>query len=116
MGLGMMGAARDEGERLFQALVEEGRAWEQERRDQASQRDVKEAGSEPAGAVSDQPSVDERLARRLRDGIDSTLDRVGIPTSGEIRSLKEQIDEITLQVDRIAQEMKKRQRPTEREE
>lgn len=110
-GLGVAATASDEGTRLFREFVDAGVAWEQERRQARP-----DASSDDTPAAKKSPSLEDELAQRVEAGIDQVLDQVGMPTRDTLKSLRSDIDELTLKVDRIRREVEQRRsRPSDEE-
>jgi poly(hydroxyalkanoate) granule-associated protein len=97
-GLGAISMAEETGTNVFNALVEEGKSWEQARRERTEAatkqlRRIASEGAETAGAIEE----------RVRDEIDGALERVGVPNRDDIDDLRGQVDDLGKKVDRLAE-------------
>jgi poly(hydroxyalkanoate) granule-associated protein len=97
-GLGAISMAEETGTNVFNALVEEGKSWEQARRERTEAatkqlRRIASEGAETAGAIEE----------RVRDEIDGALERVGVPNRDDIDDLRGQVDDLGRKVDRLAE-------------
>ena len=96
-GLGVVSVAEDAGSKVFGALVEEGKSWEQaqrERRAQTAER-VEELTEEGARAV-------EVVEERVRSEVNEALHRIGVPHRDDIDELRDQIDTLADRMDQLA--------------
>jgi poly(hydroxyalkanoate) granule-associated protein len=96
-GLGALSVAEDAGTKVFNALVEEGKSWEQQRRQrtQKTARQVERITEEGAQAV-------ESIEQRVRDEVDGVLQRIGVPRRDDIEELRDQVDALSEKMDRLA--------------
>jgi poly(hydroxyalkanoate) granule-associated protein len=90
--------AEETGTNVFNALVEEGKSWEQARRERTEAatkqlRRIASEGAETAGAIEE----------RVRDEIDGALERVGVPNRDDMDDLRGQVDDLGKKVDRLAE-------------
>jgi len=97
-GLGAISMAEETGTNAFNALVEEGKSWEQARRERTEAatkqlRRIANEGAETAGAIED----------RVRNEIDGALERVGVPSRDDMDDLRGQVDDLARKVDRLAE-------------
>jgi poly(hydroxyalkanoate) granule-associated protein len=106
-GLGALRVAEEEGSKLFRNLVEKGEELQERSKDQLSGvRDTvrkaagraREEAGEAWGKVGS--TVDEQVSEALR--------RLGVPTRDEIAGLSRQVEQLTLAVERLRQQEKKR--------
>ncbi len=95
-GLGVLGAVQDAGTQVFDALVEEGRSWEQARRErtEAMARRVRRATDE-ADAIR---ASDERVQADVND----ILRRMGVPSCDDVAELRERVDALGARIEALA--------------
>jgi len=96
-GLGVVSVAGDAGSKVFDALVEEGKSWEQaqrERREQTAKR-VEELTDEGTQAV-------EAVEARVREEVNEALHRIGVPHRDDIDELRNQVDTLAERMDQLA--------------
>lgn len=105
-GLGTLSVVEEEGEKLFGVLVEEGKRWEQQRRDEAAAV-LRAAQDAPKAA---RKTLDEQVVRRVQERTDAALERAGLPTKEALDRLKQQVDELMLTTDQLHAKLEKRQR------
>lgn len=105
-GLGVLSVAQETGAQVFDALVEEGKSWEQERRKQTETRarQVQTLADEGAQAV-------EAIEERVRDEVDGALRRVGVPRRRDLDDLRGRVNALAEKLDRLAKAVEKKQRP-----
>lgn len=116
-GLGAFARARSEGPKLFEALVEEGSAVQDQTRD-ATQQAFKDAMSQMRGAADKRLATIRGKANDTWDSMEKifqsrvhkALQQLGMPTSQEIRALTRKVDELTHGVEALS----KRERRTSR--
>ena len=96
-GLGALSVAEEVSTEVFDALVEEGKSWEQARRERPPRtvERVEQMTEESVRAV-------EALEKRVRDEVHATLRRLGVPRRREVDALHEQIDALSETLDRLA--------------
>ncbi len=96
-GLGVISVAEDASAKVFNALVEEGKSWEQaqrERRKETAER-VEELTKEGTQAV-------EAVEERVRTEVNEALHRIGVPHRDDIDELRDQIDSLADRMDQLA--------------
>jgi poly(hydroxyalkanoate) granule-associated protein len=96
-GLGALSVAEEAGTQVFNALVEEGKSWEQERREQTQKtaRQVERITEEGSRAV-------EAVEERVRDEVNDALRRIGVPHRDDVDDLRTQVDALSEKLDRLA--------------
>lgn len=97
-GLGAFATARKERNKVFEALVKEGRGIQQRTREMAEGRIDEVSGkvSEVTGIVGKQASDSwDRLEQVFEDRVSRALARLGVPTSKDIKALARRVDELT---------------------
>lgn len=96
-GLGALSVAEEAGTQVFDALIEEGKSWEQERRKQTEKtatqvQQLREDGANAVEAVED----------RVRDEVNDVLQRIGVPHRDDIDELRTQVNDLADKMDRLA--------------
>lgn len=96
-GLGAVSLAEDAGTRAFNALVEEGKSWEQTRREQTATaaRRLQSLRDESTQAV-------DAVEERVRTEIDDVLKRVGVPSRDDMDALRSEVNDLAQKLDEIA--------------
>jgi poly(hydroxyalkanoate) granule-associated protein len=98
-GLGLVAAAREVGVEVFDALVEEGKSWEQARRERRE-----ETAHQVQQMVGESDAV-EAVEDRMRDEVNEALRRVGVPHRDEVDALRTQIDALGEKIERLQDTM-----------
>lgn len=88
-GLGALAVAEEEGAKMFENLVERGRAWEGR-----SKERMEEARSRMKHTVDD---VEDRIDER----VSAALKRFGVPSREEIRDLTRRVEELNAKIERM---------------
>lgn len=88
-GLGALAAAGEEGEKLFNRLVERGEEWEGK-----GKVKVEETKSRVESAWGD-------VERTLDEKITGVLHRMGVPTRDEIRALTRRVEELNAKISKL---------------
>ena len=93
-GLGAFSLAGEEGSKLFQQLVEKGSELEQANKDRITQ-----LGEKFEGLKGDAKSAMQKLStpveNSLNTAINTTIQKLGIPTREEIVTLTKRVEELT---------------------
>lgn len=97
-GLGVLSVAEEAGTKIFKALVEEGKSWEQARRER-SQRTAKRVEALSKNGVQAVEAVEDRV----RNGVNETLHRLGVPHRDDLDDLRDQIDALADRIDHLAE-------------
>lgn len=92
-GLGALVVAEEEGSKMFQTLVEKGKDWEDQRKEQAEAK-----WSEGRSRVGQK--IDD-LEQELEDRITHAMHRFGVPSRNEIRDLSDRVEELTEKIDAL---------------
>ena len=95
-GLGVVGAAQDAGTQVFDALVEEGRSWEQARRERT------EATARRVQRMTDEPKVVQAVEERVQTDVNDILRRVGVPSRDDLEELRERVDALGARIEALA--------------
>lgn len=96
-GLGAFAVARDAGSQVFDALVAEGKSWEQARRERT------EARAQEVQRLTDEEATVEAIEDRMRAEVNDVLQRVGVPNRDEVDDLRAQIDALSERVAQLRQ-------------
>jgi poly(hydroxyalkanoate) granule-associated protein len=96
-GLGAMAAAEEEGTKLFNSLIEKGKSYESEGREQLEE--VAKTATEQQQALS------ERVQSTIAETVEVALERFGVPTQSEVKKLSQQVDRLTTKVEQLTQAM-----------
>lgn len=96
-GLGALSVAEEAGTQVFNALVEEGKSWEQERRKKTQQtaKQVQSITEEGAQAV-------EAVEQRVRTEVNDALKQIGVPRRDDVQELRDQVDALSKKMDALA--------------
>lgn len=104
-GLGALSVVEDQGTKLFRALVQEGKDWEQTRRAE-TEKALKEAERQREQAVDTaQEALDDQVVRRVRQGVDAALERAGVPTRAAMDDLRQQVDDLAVKAEQLAAQL-----------
>lgn len=96
-GLGAFAVARDAGAQVFDALVAEGKSWEQARRERT------EARAQEVQRLTDEEATVEAIEDRVREEVNDVLQRIGVPHRDEVDDLRAQIDALSERIAQIRQ-------------
>jgi len=96
-GLGALSVAEEAGTQVFDALVEEGKSWEQERRKttERTAQQVQSITEEGTQAV-------EAVEQRVRDEVNDALKQIGVPHRDDVQELRDQVDALAEKMDALA--------------
>lgn len=111
-GLGAIAVVEEQGTKLFESLVEEGKAWEQERREEAvrAYKEMEDRVKEQAEMSTEtDASMEAQIAKRVRDGVDAALERAGMPSQRALDELRDQVDALAAKADRLAQSLEEQE-------
>jgi len=111
-GLGALATVEQEGSKLFNRLVDRGKEFETERREELE--DVRDEVSEKAREQRDEAlaqleEAGEETQSRLFDTVNSALERFGVPTRSEVDRLSERVERLSEQVDDLSQALSDRE-------
>ena len=97
-GLGALSVAEEAGTQVFDALVEEGKSWEQARRERTRET------AERVEAITEEGTwAVEAVEARVRDEVHDALRRIGVPHRDDVDELRDQIDALSRKLDRLAE-------------
>ena len=95
-GLGALAAAEEEGTKIFNTLVEKGEKYESRGKEELGK--VKE---KVEGALGKAESSWDKLGDSFDQKVADTVKKLGVPTSDEITTLTQQVEELTRKVDQL---------------
>ena len=95
-GLGALAAAEEEGAKVFNTLVERGEKYESRGKEELAK--VKE---KVEGAFGKAEGSWEKLGDSFDDKVAGVIQKLGVPTSDEITTLTQKVEELTKQVDQL---------------
>ncbi len=105
-GLGALSRLEDEGDKVFQTLIERGKEYEDKRREQIEQT-TEDLRNQQASFTED---VTERLddatqsvEKAVTDTLSGTLGRLGVPTQDEVRGLSRRVGQLSEKLDALSQ-------------
>lgn len=100
-GLGALATVEEEGNKLYNRLVERGKEFEEERRKELkeAEEEVREKGDE---ALTQLEEASEETQSLLLDTVNSALERFGVPTRSEVDRLSEKVETLSKQVDELS--------------
>jgi len=101
-GLGAVAAARDTGTQVFDALVEEGKSWEQ------AERRRREETARRVRKMTDDRDAVRATEERIQREVSRVLQRVGVPSRDEVEALREDIEELADRVGQLARTVEDR--------
>lgn len=101
-GLGVLSVAGEAGAQVFNALVEEGRSWEQKQRERTEftarqMQNLREEGSRTVEAM-------EELAQ---EELDDLLKRMGVPRRSDLDELKSEVDDLIRKVEQMSRSIER---------
>lgn len=101
-GLGALATVEEEGSKLFGRLVDRGKNFEEERREQLDEVREK-AEKQRDEALAQLEEAGEETQSALFDTVNSALERFGVPTQSEVDRLTEKVETLSNQVDELSQ-------------
>jgi poly(hydroxyalkanoate) granule-associated protein len=96
-GLGAFAKTQEEGVKVFDALVKEGRAVEARTR-KLAQSKVDEVTATVGRATKTATATWDKLEQVFEDRVARALQRLGVPTNKDIQSLAKRVEELTQSV------------------
>ena len=103
-GLGAFGKAQEEGVKVFDALVKEGKTLESRTRRfaEAGVGAVKNPFARAAGHASAKATATwDKLEQVFEDRVARALNKLGVPTNRDIQSLAKRVEELTASVQKL---------------
>jgi len=96
-GLGLVAAARDSGTQVFEALVEEGKSWEQARRERTRTR------SQQVQQLAEETEAVDVVEERMREEVGALLQQAGLPRRDDLEALRDRVDALSQKIEHLAQ-------------
>ena len=96
-GLGLVAAARDAGTQVFEALVEEGKSWEQARRERTRTR------SQQVQQLAEETEAVDVVEERVREEVGALLQQAGLPRRDDLEALRDRVDALSQKIEHLAQ-------------
>lgn len=100
-GLGALATVEEEGTKLFGRLVDRGKNFEEERREELDEVREK-AQKQRDEALAQLEEASEETQSVLLDTVNSALERFGVPTQSEVDRLTEKVETLSNQVDELS--------------
>jgi poly(hydroxyalkanoate) granule-associated protein len=105
-GLGALSRLEEEGDKVFQTLIERGKDYEDKRREQIEQttedlRDQQQSFTEDVTERLD--NATKSVEKAVSDTLSGTLGRLGVPTQDEVRGLSRRVGELSEKLDALSQ-------------
>lgn len=100
-GLGAFATVEEEGNKLFNNLVDRGERLEQRGRDQID-RTAREVGEQQKKAVEQVEGTYSRFESVVTGVVKNVLERFDVPTRAEVRSLSLKVDDLSKKIDGLA--------------
>jgi poly(hydroxyalkanoate) granule-associated protein len=103
-GLGAFGKAQEEGAKVFDALVKEGKTLESRTRKfaEAGVGAVKSPFAKAAGHASAKATATwDKLEQVFEDRVARALHKLGVPTNRDIQNLAKRVEELTASVQKL---------------
>lgn len=94
-GLGLLDVAQSAGAQVFDALVEEGKSWEQAQRERREQR------ARQVRRATQEPDAMQAAEERVQEEVNAALQRIGVPSRDDVDALKDQVEALSDRVDRL---------------
>ncbi len=110
-GLGALSMVEEEGVKLFTSLVEKGEKWEKEGQKQiGAAKDKLDATREKAASVMSDAAatgskfmdLDDKIISTVEDTVEKVLQRLGVPTHGEVKDLAGKVEKLSSEVMALA--------------
>lgn len=104
-GLGAFGKAQEEGGKVFEALVKEGRSIESQTRKLAEAKlaqFTQQVGKSAGEASGKATQTWDKLEQVFEDRVARALGKLGVPTNRDIQALTKRIEELNASVRKLA--------------
>lgn len=101
-GLGALATVEEEGTKLFNRLVDRGKEFEEERKDELESASEK-AREQRDEALAQIEEAGEETRTLLTDTISAALERFGVPSRTEFEQLSDKVDALSQQVENLTE-------------
>jgi len=101
-GLGALATVEEEGSKLFGRLVDRGKQFEEDRREELEAAREK-AAKQSEEALEQIEEAGEETRTLLTDTVNRALERFGVPTRTEVDRLSEKVDTLANRVDELTE-------------
>jgi poly(hydroxyalkanoate) granule-associated protein len=115
-GLGALSRLEEEGDQVFQTLIERGKDYEDKRRDQIEQTTEnlrKQQESFTDDVTQRLNDATKSVEKAVSDTLSGTLGRLGVPTQDEVRGLSRRVGELSEKLDALSQMLEAQQTAVE---
>lgn len=105
-GLGALSRLEEEGDKVFQNLIERGKDYEDKRREQIEKttEDLRNKQESFTEDVTDRlDDATESVEEAVSDTLSGTLGRLGVPTKNEVRGLSRRVGQLSEKLDALSQ-------------
>lgn len=114
-GLGALATVEEEGSKLFGRLVDRGKEFENERRNEL-QSARKKAKKQRDEALEQLEEASEETQTLLTDTVNKALERFGVPTRTEVDRLSKKVETLAKQVDDLTTALAEEKTATSKKE
>ena len=115
-GLGALSRLEQEGDKVFQSLVERGKDYEDKRSQQlqeATENLRKQQESLTHDVSKRLDDATQSVEKAVSDTLSGTLGRIGVPTRDEVRGLSRRVGELSEKLDALSQMLEAQQTAVE---
>jgi len=105
-GLGALSRLEEEGDQVFQTLIERGKAYEDKRRNQietTTENLRKQQESFTDDVTKRLTDATKSVEKAVSDTLSGTLGRLGVPSQDEVRGLSRRVGELSEKLDALSQ-------------
>lgn len=107
-GLGALATVEEKGTKLFNRLVDRGKNFEEERKDEFETAGEK-AREQRDEALAQLEEASEETQTLLTDTVNAALERFGVPSRNEVDRLSEKVETLSQQVENLAETISEQQ-------
>jgi len=115
-GLGALQRLEDEGDKVFETLVERGKQYEDKRRDQIEDatETLRYRQQEFAEDVTERlDDATKSVEQAVSEALSSTLGQIGVPTRDEVRGLSRRVGQLSKKLDALSEMLEAQQTAVE---